>query len=96
MNNTKFIFAGYLIKFKIDPNICLPDYLFYYAYSSIYLKWVEKIQRPGVQANINATEYKDLPIILPSIDVQQEIVDYISKVRDEAKTLEDEANVMTH
>ena len=72
----------------------LPDYLFYYAYSSIYLKWVEKIQRPGVQANINATEYKDLPIILPSIDVQQEIVDYISKVRDEAKTLEDEANLV--
>ncbi len=94
LNNTKFIFAGYLIKFKIDPNICLPDYLFYYAYSSIYLKWVEKIQRPGVQANINATEYKDLPIILPSIDVQQEIVDYISKVRDEAKTLEDEANLV--
>lgn len=94
LENADFVFAGYLIKFKVDPNLCLPDYLFYYTYSSIYSKWVEKTQRPGVQANINATEYKDLPIILPPIEVQQEIVNYISSKREEAQKLEEEANLV--
>ena len=48
------IFAGYLIRFIINAAIINPDYLFYYCNCSLYKYWVDTIQRPAVQANINS------------------------------------------
>ncbi|MDY6868895.1 MAG: restriction endonuclease subunit S, partial [Chloroflexota bacterium] len=50
------VFAGYLIRFKLDKSKVLPKFLFYYTKSSIYKKWVLSTMRVGVQPNINATE----------------------------------------
>lgn len=84
------IFAGYLIRFDLDTSIINPDYLFYYCNSKLYRLWVDTIQRPAVQANINAKEYKKLPIPLPSLSKQQEIVDHITSIRQQAKNLQEE------
>jgi hypothetical protein len=85
------IFAGYLIKFQVDKTKINPNYLFYYCHSAIYKFWVSAIQRPSVQANINAEEYKALLIPLPPIDKQNEIAEYIANVRNQAKQLQTEA-----
>lgn len=61
------IFAGYLIRFVIDVEKCNPDFLFYYCNSKLYKYWVSTIERPAVQSNINAEEYKSLPIPLPPL-----------------------------
>ena len=90
------IFAGYLIRFKINENKLNPDFLFYYCNSRFYKMWVSAIERPAVQSNINAEEYKALPIPLPPIEKQIEIANHISQIRAAAKQLqEDAAQILT-
>jgi len=81
------IFAGYLIRFIVNTDICNPDYIFYYCNSNLYKLWVSAIERPAVQSNINAEEYKSLPIPLPPLEKQNEITTHISKIRREANVL---------
>ena len=88
------IFAGYLIRFDIDTNIIDPDYLFYYCNSKIYKFWVNTIQRPAVQANINAKEYRSLRIPLPPLSKQQEIAKQITAIRQKAKALQEEGKAI--
>ncbi|KAF0205272.1 MAG: hypothetical protein FD173_1117 [Gallionellaceae bacterium] len=85
------IFAGYLIRFIVDNVRINPEYLFYYCNSNFYKFWVSAIQRPAVQANINAEEYRALPIPLPPIEKQNEIAAHISHIRAQAKQLQQEA-----
>lgn len=87
----KAIFAGYLIRFVLNQNLVNPDYLFYYCNSSIYKFWVDSIQRPAVQANINSQEYKSLKIPLPPLPKQKEIASHIREIREQAKQLQVEA-----
>lgn len=89
------IFAGYLIRYKLDTQQINPWYLFFYCNSSIYKYWIDTIQRPAVQANINAEEYRTLPIPLPTtLSKQNEIVDYIKSIRRKAKLLQEEGKVI--
>lgn len=85
------IFAGYLIRFKINEKELNPDFLFYYCNSLFYKLWVSAIERPAVQSNINAEEYKALPIPLPPIEKQTEIATHITQIRAQAKQLQAEA-----
>jgi type I restriction enzyme M protein len=87
----KSIFAGYLIRFVINTEIANPYYVFYYCHSKIYKMWVDAIYRSAVQSNINSEEYKSLPIFLPPLDKQLEIVEHIDAIRDQAKQLQQEA-----
>lgn len=86
------IFAGYLIRFVLNTNRINADYLFYYCNSKLYKYWVDTIQRPAVQANINAQEFRSMPIPLPPLAKQQEIADHISNLRQRAKGLQAEGN----
>jgi restriction endonuclease S subunit len=89
--NSQAIFAGYLIRFIVDTNLVNPDYIFYYCNSAIYKFWVDAIQRPAVQSNINSEEYKSLPIPRPSLEKQTEIANHIANIRSQAKQLQQEA-----
>ena len=84
------IFAGYLIRFIINAAIINPDYLFYYCNSSLYKYWVDTIQRPAVQANINSEEFRQMIIPLPTLAKQQEIADHITALRHQAAQLQQE------
>ena len=84
------IFAGYLIRFIINAAIINPDYLFYYCNCSLYKYWVDTIQRPAVQANINSEEFRQTIIPLPPMAKQQEIADHITALRHQAAQLQQE------
>ena len=84
------IFAGYLIRFIVNTDMCNPDYIFYYCNSKFYKLWVSAIERPAVQSNINAEEYKSLPIPIPPLQKQSEIATHISQIRNKANTLKQE------
>ena len=73
----KCFYAGYLIRFRINPKLALPDFVFTYTQLNTYKEWVNAIQRPSGQPNINAEEYKSLEIPLPPIDIQNKIVSII-------------------
>jgi restriction endonuclease S subunit len=89
-DNSPAIFAGYLIRMTLNKDIN-PNYLFYYCNSKLYWHWVNTIQRPAVQLNINSEEYKSLRIPLPPIEIQNHITQNISNIRQKAKQLQEEA-----
>ncbi|MBO7571323.1 MAG: restriction endonuclease subunit S [Bacteroidales bacterium] len=72
------LYAGYLIRFLVDPQKILPGYLFSYTQLNSYKEWVNAIQRPSAQPNINAEEYQSIEIPLPDLPKQKEIVDFLS------------------
>lgn len=72
------LYAGYLIRFLVNSAKILPDYLFTYTQLNSYKEWVNAIQRPSAQPNINAEEYQTLEIPLPDIPKQKEIVEYLN------------------
>ncbi len=72
------LYAGYLIRFLVDPQKILSGYLFSYTQLNSYKEWVNAIQRPSAQPNINAEEYQSLEIPLPDLPKQKEIVDFLS------------------
>lgn len=67
-------FAGYMIKFKIDPAKMNPYFVFTYTQLNTYKEWVKAVQRASAQPNINAEEYKNFPIPLPPLNVQNQII----------------------
>lgn len=67
-------FAGYLLRFKINPNMVMPDFVFLWTQLSYYKQWIAATQRPTGQPNINAEEYSSLPIPIPDSEIQEEMV----------------------
>ena len=68
-------FAGYMIRIVVNKTKILPEYLFVYTQLQPYKDWVKAIQRAAAQPNINAEEYKSLPLALPPLHIQQQIVE---------------------
>lgn len=84
-------FAGYLIRFIINTDKALPEYIFTYTQLNAYKEWVNAIQRPSGQPNINSEEYQSLEIPLPNLEKQQGIVDVIKSAYLRKKQKEFEA-----
>lgn len=78
----KAVFAGYCIRFRFDVNKVVPKFVYWYTKTDIYKKWVNGIQRPTGQPNINKEEYKSFEIILPPIDIQQKLVDLMDNANE--------------
>lgn len=72
----KASFAGYLIKASVNDQV-MPQYIFYYTQSSIYEEWKKQIFIQSTIQNIGADRYANLPIILPNLDIQKQIVSYL-------------------
>lgn len=73
----RHFFAGYMIRFTIDAERINPDYVFAFTQTRAYANWVKAVQRVTGQPNINADEYKSLPIPLPPPNVQNTVVDLL-------------------
>ena len=80
-NDGYCIYAGYCIRFRLDLNICNPDYIFIYTKTDNYKKWVDNKQRVVAQPNINAKEYgNDLKIPIPPIELQNKFADFVKQI----------------
>lgn len=84
-------FAGYMIRFIVDSTCVIPDYIFILTQLSFYKRWVKVTQRITGQPNINAEEYKTLPIPLPPIKIQQQIVDIYTSAQKAKQVKEQKA-----
>lgn len=74
------VFAGYLLRFRLDKNKACFSWLKYWLQSSIYWGWVENNQRAGAQPNINAKEYGGMPLALPPLDIQKKIAGRLGSI----------------
>lgn len=81
-NNTygECVFAGYLIRFKLNTSVVHPKYVFYYTLSSIYWQWINSTIKTGTVSNINAKEYSSLKIPFCSMQKQEEIIREIDQL----------------
>lgn len=73
--NYPCFFAGYMIRFVVDETKIHPAYLFVYTQLPIFKKWIKATQRTTGQPNINSEEYGNLPIPLPAMEIQKQVVE---------------------
>ncbi len=71
----KCLFAGYLVKYKLNTEKVIPEYVFAYTKGIIFREWIKSNQRISVQPNINGQEYLKSPFVLPDKSVQQKVVE---------------------
>ena len=67
-------YAGYLIRFRIDPEKALPEYIFHLSKSDLWQEWISSNSKTGTLTNINAKQYGSFLFPLPPLEVQKEIV----------------------
>jgi type I restriction enzyme S subunit len=77
-NEDPMIFAGFLIKFSIDEEKVLPEYVKYYCSSRDYRDWVRSIATGSTRPNINAAMYRKMEVLLPPRKQQETLVDTLS------------------
>lgn len=87
----KCIFAGYLVKYKLNEEKIIPEYLLEYTKSSVFKSWISNNQRIFGQPNINGQEFLNADIIVPAKEMQNEIVEQISSQKLKIKALREEA-----
>ena len=88
------IFAGYCIRFQLNPKIALPKFVYFFTKTSTYMRWVAAIQRPSGQPNINKEEFKNLQIPVPSTLVQIRLVTFMDEARSQRKQKLAEADTL--
>lgn len=79
------IFAGYCIRFQFDYMKVIPKFVYFYTKTQRYQLWVNSIQRPSGQPNINKEEFKSFTIPLPSLETQSSLVAEIEAARQTRK-----------
>lgn len=87
------VFAGYLIRFRLNTDIIQPRFAFYFTQSGAYRGWIVSKRRVAGQPNVNGSEYSSLTLPLPGLSEQRRIVELLEQAdglrreRAEADTL---------
>ena len=72
--------AGYLIKFTLDLNKILPEFLYFYTQTKEYEMWINQTTRKGTLSNINSKEFSRLKIPVIGVVQQRHIIGEINKL----------------
>lgn len=83
----EFVYAGFLIKFSINPMLVNPKYVKYYCLSQKYQDWVKGFNTGSTRGNINAKTLGGLPIPLPPRTQQDEVVSFLEILDEKIKNL---------
>lgn len=70
----ELVYAGFLIRFKLDEKKINPKYVRYYTISKIYRDWIKNTQDGSTRGNMNAQTFATLPIFYPDRPQQDKIV----------------------
>lgn len=74
------IFAGYLIRYKLNHKLINPRYLFWYTKLDEYWNWVKLNQSGAAQPGINAQKYGALQIPVPPIELQEQFAAFVEQI----------------
>lgn len=77
-NDGIFVYAGFLIKFSIDPKKVNPLYIKYYCQSAQYRNWISSFSTGSTRGNINAQTLGDMEIPLPCREQQDFLVSVLA------------------
>jgi len=82
----EFVYAGFLIKFSLDPIKVNPRYIKYYCLSDEYKGWVQGNSTGSTRGNINAQTYAGMDILLPPREQQDKLVKILDDLEAKRKT----------
>lgn len=89
----EFVFASYLIRFRLDAKVADPDYVAYVLNSFIGRQQIDALSRPiGGQANINSEELRSVQLPLPPHSVQSQLMRAVAAGRQRTKALRVQAD----
>ena len=74
----EFVYAGFLIKFSINPQKANPLFIKYYCQSKDYSGWVSSFNTGSTRGNINAQTLGNMPIPVLPREQQDLIADTLS------------------
>jgi len=74
------VFAGYLVRFRLDRQMILPEFLFCFTKSPYYERWIKNTVHIGAQPNINAAEYAKLEVPVPKLKIQLKFIDQVTAI----------------
>ena len=74
------IFAGYLIRYKLNQELINPRYLYWYTRLDEYWNWVKLNQSGAAQPGINAKKYGSLEVPVPPIELQNQFATFVEEV----------------
>ena len=92
----ELVYAGFLIKYSIDPTKVNPKILKFYTHSQAYYDWIQTVDNGATRGNINAQTYASMPIILPERQEQDRIVSILSSLDDKIDLLHRENATLEH
>ena len=76
----KFVYAGFLIKFSIDPSKINPKYVKYFCLSQQYKDWIHSFNTGSTRGNINAQTLGKMPIPELEREKQDVLVQILSSI----------------
>ena len=80
-----FVYAGFLIKFSIDPEKVNPKYVKYYCRSKQYNDWVQSFNTGSTRGNINAQTFGNMEIPLLERKQQDYLVSILEPIDEKIK-----------
>lgn len=81
------IFAGYLIRYRLNQEIINPRYLFWFTKTDEYWNWVKLNQSGAAQPGINSKKYGSLRLPVPPIEEQNSFASFIEQVEKSKLTI---------
>ena len=81
------IFAGYLIRYRLNLEKIIPEYLYVYTKLDEYRNWVLLNQSGAAQPGINAKKYCSLRIPVAPLEEQRVFADFVKQV-DKSKVID--------
>lgn len=83
----EFVYAGFLIKFSIDPKKANPLFVKYYCQTESYWGWVQAFDTGGTRGNINAKDLGNMPIPIIRREQQDFLAEVLSSLDDRIRLL---------
>jgi type I restriction enzyme, S subunit len=79
----------HLCCITLDQNKCLPGFLhLYFLYHPVAQEFLSRRAKGAIMSGLNMGIIKELPLLLPPLDLQASIVDTLGSLREEAQRLE--------
>lgn len=74
------VYAGFLIKFSLNPELVNPKFVKYYCLSQKYKDWISSSLTGSTRPNINEKQLSEMPIELPDRFYQDKVVETLDSI----------------
>ena len=85
------IFTRHCLRFRFDPSIVLPQYIYFCTKTDRYRRWVQSMQHPSVLPRISKEAFKSFTVPIHPLGVQKQMVEELSNRSAKARRLREKA-----